>query len=194
MKYWMPLTLGTAIVAATLLLTHASAETTPPGQVDFGAFAPPENGSQFVEVNVPGSLLAMASRVVEKQEPQIAQLLGGLQLIHVNVIGLNDSNREEMQKRASRIGQEMDKKGWERIVAVRQQDQQVSVYLKTLNKDTVQGLVVMVMDGQNQAVFVNVVGNIKPEQLSLLGERLHIDPLKEAGKAAEKAESGAEKQ
>jgi len=62
-----------------------------------------------------------------------------------------------------------------------QRDQNVGVYLKTRDKDTVQGLVVVAMDGNNAAVFVNVVGDIKPEQLSMLGERLHIDPLKKLG-------------
>ena len=44
-----------------------------------------------------------------------------------------------------------------------------------------------VMDGTKQAVFVNVVGNIKPEQLALIGDRLNIEPLKKLGHpAAEK--------
>jgi hypothetical protein len=30
-----------------------------------------------------------------------------------------------------------------------------------------------------------VVGNIRPEQISMLGERLHMDELKKAGKAVE---------
>ncbi len=191
MKYLMPGTVGAAMVSC-FLLTHASAEGLPPGQVDFGAFSPPEAGGQFVEVNLPGSLISMAARLVEKQQPEVAQLLGCLHLVHVNVIGLDDSNRQEMEKRTERIRHELDSKGWERIVAVHQQEQTVSVYLKTASKDTVQGLVVMVVDAQKQAVLVNVVGDIKPDQLALLGERLHIDPLKEAGRAAQKAEAGGE--
>jgi hypothetical protein len=34
------------------------------------------------------------------------------------------------------------------------------------------------MEGNHQAVFVNIVGDIKPEQIAMIGERLHIDPLK----------------
>ena len=191
MKYLMPGTVGAAVVSC-FLLTHASAEGLPPGQVDFGAFSPPEAGGQFVEVTLPGSLISMAARLVEKQQPEVAQLLGGLHLVHVNVIGLDDSNRQEMEKRTERIRRELDSKGWERIVAVHQQEQTVSVYLKTANKDSVQGLVVMVVDAQKQAVLVNVVGDIRPDQLALLGERLHIDPLKEAGRAAQKAEAGVD--
>lgn len=192
MKYLMPGIVGAAMVSCCLL-TQASAEGLPPGQVDFGAFSPPETGGEFVEVNLPGSLIAMAARFVEKQQPDVAQLIGGLHLVHVNVIGLDDSNRQAVEKRTERIRHELDSKGWERIVAVHQSEQTVSVYLKTANKDTVQGLVVMVLDARKQAVFVNVVGDIKPEQLAALGERLHLDPLKQAGQAVEKAEDTAER-
>ncbi|HEV8494194.1 MAG TPA: DUF4252 domain-containing protein, partial [Candidatus Angelobacter sp.] len=77
--------------------------------------------------------------------------------------------------------------GWERIVKVQEKNQDVGVYLKTAaNKDTVQGVVVMVMDGKSEAVLINVVGDIKPEQLSMIGEKLHIDPLKKIGEKIEK--------
>src|SRR5947207_116168 len=53
---------------------------------------------------------------------------------------------------------------------------------------------VEVTEAERQAVFVNVVGNIKPEQLALLGEKLHIDPLKKIGKATHKDEDGERKE
>jgi len=43
------------------------------------------------------------------------------------------------------------------------------------------------MDGKGEAVFVNIVGEIKPEQLSMLADKFHIDPLKDfSGKAKKK--------
>jgi len=182
-----------AVILASSLAWNVWAESPLPGQVDFGVFAPPGGGGEFVEVNLTSSLISMAARFVEKEEPEVAQLLNGVQLVHVNVVGLNDANRSELEKRSEKIRKELDGKGWERIVSVQQQEQNVGVYLKTLNKDTVQGLVVMVMDGNKQAVFVNIVGDIKPDKLAVLGERLHIDPLKKLGHATQKAEEGAEK-
>jgi hypothetical protein len=35
---------------------------------------------------------------------------------------------------------------------------------------------------------VNIVGDIKPEQLALLGDKFHIDPLKKLGRPAEKTQ------
>jgi hypothetical protein len=185
MKYFIPTALGTVILSAAVA-AKVSAETLPPGQVDFGAFTPPGSNGEFVEVNVSSSLISLAAHFIEKDEPDVAKLLNGLQLVHVNVIGVNDENRADLESRAQKIRKQLDGHGWERVVMAQQQDQNVAVYLKTENKDTVQGLVVTVMDGNKQAVFVNVVGNIKPEQLSMIGERLHIEPLKKLGHANEK--------
>ena len=46
---------------------------------------------------------------------------------------------------------------------------------------------VTVLDGNKQeAVVVNVVGDIKPEQLAALGEAMNIEPLKKAGGSIKK--------
>lgn len=187
MKYFIPTALGTVVLSAAIA-SQAAAETLPPGQVDFGTFTPSASNGEFVEVNVTSSIISLAAHFVEKSEPDIAKLLNGLQLVHVNVIGVNDQNREDLENKAQKIRKQLEGHGWERVVMAQQQDQNVAVYLKTENKDTVQGLVVTVMDGNKQAVFVNVVGNIKPEQLALIGDRLNIEPLKKLGHPAENSE------
>lgn len=164
-----------ALIAASFNLY---AEDLPPGHVDFGAFSPPGSGGQFVEVNLTSNLISLAARFVENEDADIAKLIKGLHSIRVNVVGLNDQNRGELEERIQSVRQKLSGNGWERIVTAQQEGQDVGVYLKTKNSDTVQGLVVTVIEGKKQAVFVNVVGNIKPEQLSMLGEKFHIEPLK----------------
>ncbi len=163
------------------------------GQVDFGIFSPPKNGGEFVEVNLPANLIALATRVVEKQEPDIAHLLSGLQLVHVNVIGLDENNRPEIEQRVAKISKELAGKGWQRIVSAQQQGKAANIYLKMTDKGAVQGLVAMVMDGKEHAVFANIVGEIKPEQISMLADKLHIDALKHIGSDGKSREKSAEK-
>jgi hypothetical protein len=184
MKLFMPCVLATAILPLAVAF-NSFGEALPPGQVDFGTFTAGQGG-EFVEVNVTSSLISMATKFLEKDQPDIAQVLKGLQLVHVNVVGVNEENRSELEARVQGIRKDLESKGWERVVTVQEKAQDVGVYLKTQNKDTVQGLVVVVIDGTKEAVFVNVVGDIKPEQLSVLGEKLHIDPLKNIGDKLEK--------
>ena len=64
-----------AVVLASGLFLNVCAESLPPGQVDFGTFAPPGGGGEFVEVNLSSGLISLAAQFVEKQEPDVAQVL-----------------------------------------------------------------------------------------------------------------------
>lgn len=157
-----------------------------PGEVDFGTFTPSKGGREFVEVHVPTSLISLASKLVEKHEPDVAKLLAGIKQVKVNVIGLDDSNVEEFQQRAARIRTDLCARGWERIVTAQNQGQDVGVYLKMDKDSTIQGISVVVIEGGRQAVFANVVGNVTPEQLITIGDKLNLEPLKKAGEATQK--------
>jgi hypothetical protein len=176
--------LGAAMLAIGPALS-VKAENTPAGQVDFGKFVPPSTGAEFVEVNLTTSLISLASQLVEKEDAEIAHLLKTLTQVRVTAIGIDDENRADLKKRAQKIREELDSKGWERIVNAQKDEQSVGVFLKSRNKDTVEGIVVLATEGNKRAVFVNIVGDIKPEQIARLGEKLHIDPLKKVGEATQ---------
>jgi hypothetical protein len=120
----------------------------------------------------------MAARLIQKDEPDVAEMLRGLQLIRVNVIGLNEHNRAEIEKRVKNIRSQLDADGWEPVVTAQQPKEDVCIYVKTRGAEAVEGVVVTVLDGNKEAVLMNVVGNIKVEKLAVIGERLNIDPLK----------------
>ena len=162
------------------------AENTPPGYVDFGKFSPPSSGGEFVEVHITSNLISMVARLAEKNEPEIAELLRGLHRVRVNVIGLDDGNRAEMETRVKKIRSDLDAQGWERIVTAQKKDEDVGVYLKTRGEEAVEGVVVTVIESNREAVFINIVGNIKPEKIAVIGERFNIEPLKKIGQAVEK--------
>lgn len=176
MKLMKTLTVGLLVLPVALGI-NAGAASLLPGQVDFGQFTP-ANGAEFVEVNLPGSLISLAAKFVEKQEPDVAKLLNGIKMVRVNVLGLNDQNHADVEARAKSVCATLGSSGWERLVTVMNEGQDVSVYLKMDEKSAIQGLTVVVVEGKKQAVFVNIVGDIRPEQLTMLGERLQIEPLK----------------
>lgn len=172
--------LASALIAVAPALT-TRAES--PGLVDFGKFTAPGNGSEFVEVQVRSNLLNFAATLVEKEEPDAAKLLRSVQLVRVNVVGLNDTNREEMQKRVKDIRTNLEGRGWERNVNVQGKDgEDVGVYIQMQGGTALAGVAVTVIDRQN-VVLVNLVGDIRPEQIAALGEKLNIQPLKKIGEA-----------
>ena len=101
MKNLLCHSLAVAVIAAGVSL-NVLAEP-PSGQVDFGKLAMPGNGGEFVEIQVNSNLLSLAAKLVEKQQPDAAKLLRGVQLVRVNVIGLTDENRDEMTNHVRQI-------------------------------------------------------------------------------------------
>lgn len=189
MKTAIP-SLAVTAVLALFLTTRAGAESVPAGHVDFGTFRPPASGGEFVEVNLSSGILAIAARLVPREEADVARVLSGLHQVRVNVIGLDDGNRAEIVERIGKIRAALTAQGWERIVTAQKKAEDVGIYLKTQGKESIAGLAVIVLEGK-EAVFVNVVGDIRVEDLAVIGERLHIDPLTKIGRGTEKKSSAA---
>jgi Domain of unknown function (DUF4252) len=159
-----------------------------PGYVDFGKFTPPGDGGQFVEVQISSNLLALTGQVLEKQQPDAAKLLRSVQSVHVNVLGLTDENRAEVTARVRQIRHDLAHQGWEQNVMVQEKDgQDVGIYTKTRGGEALAGLVITVIEPKGEVVLINIVGDIRPEQVAALGEKLNVKPLKEIGAALKDA-------
>jgi len=174
-------TLAVAVLAAGVSFNVLA--DPPSGQVDFGKFIPP-GGGEFVEIQVNSNLLSLAAQAVEKQQPDVARLLRSVQIVHVNVIGLTDGNRVELEKRVRQIRHDLDSQGWDHNVAVQEKNgQDVGIYTKTRGGEALAGLAITVIEPKKQVVLVNIVGDIRPEQVAALGDKLDIKPLKDIGAA-----------
>ena len=173
-----------AVVAAGLSLNAYAGSNS--GEVDFGKFTAPGKGGEFVEVQIKSNLLSLAAQLLDKEQPEAAKLIRSVRLVRVNVIGLTDQNRDEMEKRVQKIRDDLEEKGWERNVNVQGKDgEDVGVYTKTRGLEALAGVAVTVVDSEN-LVLVNVVGDISPDQVASLGESLNIKPLKKVGDAIKK--------
>jgi hypothetical protein len=159
------------------------------GFVDFGTLNP-TGDNQFVEVNIKSNLIAMVASLTKKSEPEVTQVIEGLKQIRVNVVGLSKENRDDMKKRITNIRETLDKGGWERIVTAVEKNQDIGVFLKTKDAKTVEGVCVTVME-KDQLVLINVVGNIQPEKLAVVGERFDLEPLKHVPARPHKAPKAA---
>jgi hypothetical protein len=170
-----------AMLAGGLALSTLAGPS--PGEVDFSKFAPAGQGAKFIEINVKSTLISLAAKFVEEDEPETAQLLRAVRLVRVNVIGLNDQNRDGLLKQIQEVRAELDKAGWERIVAAQERNgEDVGIYVKTRGEEALEGFVVTVVDGRKkEAVLINVVGDIRPDQVAAVGKALSIDPLKQVG-------------
>ncbi len=171
----------TAGVAAFSIFTASIVAANPAGYIDFGSFSP-EVGEEYVEVDINKGLLKLASTFAKHEDPEVAEIISNLERVRVNVFGMDDSNRTDVTNRIETVRTKLDEQGWARVVTVREKGgDNVAVFVKQNDDESIHGLVVTVIGGNGEAVLVNVVGDVKLNQIAKLGERLDIDPLRELG-------------
>lgn len=168
-----------ATVTFSFALVAASFAADEPGYVDIGDLVPSSRG-EFVEVNLSPALLKFAARIAKRHEPDAAQIVGDIKRLRINVVDLDDGNREETIAKIEAVRAKLERQGWTRMVTVRERDDgdNVAVFAKMQSEDVIDGLVVTVIDRGGQAVFVNLVGNISADKIGALADKYDIEPLR----------------
>ncbi len=170
-------TFAAATFALALGASALAAEE--PGYVDIGQMLPSSDG-KFVEVNLSPALLKFAARIAKHHEPDAAEIVGDIKRIRVNVVGLDDTNRDETIAKIENVRAKLEQQGWTRMVTVREGDDgdNVAVFAKVRDDENIDGVVVTVIDRKGEAVFVNIVGNISADKIGALAEKYDIEPLR----------------
>lgn len=164
-----------SLLALPLIATEDTGSTS--AAIDFGTFTPPEEGT-FVEIKVNRSLINMAARLAKDSEPEMARILEGLRSLRINVMEFDQPDGRNVKSRIQSIRKELEAHEWEQVVCVKEEKEDVGIYVKLNGEDSVEGVAVTVIE-EHQAVLIHVDGSIRPEELAQLGERLNLEPLKQ---------------
>lgn len=178
MKSALRSTLLAAACAAGLAFTLPSARAAEPGFVDFSPLLAGSSSTRNVEINLPEPLLNFAATIAKSQDADTAALINGLKQIRVHVLGLDDRNRVDLTDRIQKIRTELAAQGWHRAINVQDEGDDVSILVKIGPNSAIEGLTITVLSKDDDAVFVNIVGNIDPSRIAAIGEKYGIDPLK----------------
>jgi len=169
--------LGGALAGPAAALTEAEIKKLP-GYVDFDAMKLFEGQEAKVEVYLKDPMLELVSKFVKSEDPELFEVLAKLKLVRVQIFEVDHVQAQKVSEVTTATAKQLDGKGWERIVRVREDDEHVDVYLKPSKEyEWLDGLVVMVVDGGDEAIFVNIVGQIHPDDISKLAEHFDIDEL-----------------
>ncbi|NNK37861.1 MAG: DUF4252 domain-containing protein, partial [Xanthomonadales bacterium] len=71
------------------------------------------------------------------------------------------------------ISAQLSDRGWESVVTVNSEDEQVRIFMM-ISDDRVEGITVMAVE-PTEAVFVNVIGNINPAELERVMDNFEVD-------------------
>ena len=138
----------------------------------------PSLDREYVEVNLDRSLIELAVGIVGSKEPALGALLEEIQRVNVRVIGLDETNRTASLQRIYEIRSNLEADGWSTIVTVSEGNNgdNVSV-LALVDGDSINGLVVTVIDSEDEIVVLDISGRVRTEQIAELVERLNIEEL-----------------
>lgn len=149
-----------------------------PGYVDFAALEMFANQEAKVEVYLKTPLLKLAADFTKSEDPELYEILSKLKLVRVLVYDIDSKLARELADASARTAKDLDGRGWERIVRVREESERVDIYLRPSDKyESIEGIAVMVVSEDDEAIFVNIVGEIHPDDISRLGEHFDIDEL-----------------
>ena len=170
------------IFAALFLLVNlATAQeknySNEPGYLDFGSFEQFEDNEQVTEVVIEENLLRMVSKLAGNEDPGLKELLSGLKLIRVNTFGLTNADGKSLENRIEKLNKNLMNSKWDRIVRTKDRGEMANVYIKTDGNDNIVGLVVMALDPNGEAAFVNIVGRIDLETIGRLSDKFDIPSL-----------------
>lgn len=177
--------------AALLLLFATAAWAQPareeilkhPGYFDFGDISEYSDGEELVEIDLTQPLLSFVGRLAEGEEPELADLLSELLLVNVRVFSYDRRDEADLADHMETIADRLRSGSWQNIVRVRGTET-VNVFVQIQNQDgdpedmILSGLAVLAMEDE-EAVFVNVVGNFGMEEISRVGRHFDIPHMRE---------------
>ncbi len=147
------------------------------GYVDFGNLSVFENSETVTEVLIEKNLLNMVAKMSKSEEPDLFKLLAGLKLIKVNVYEVDSLTFTKAADKVEKLSNELSSDGWDRLVRTKGKNENASVLIKTQGENNIVGLVVMSVDKNGEATFVNIVGKIDLETIGSLSGKFDIPEL-----------------
>jgi len=148
-----------------------------PGYIDLDTIEDWFDREASIIVNVKGALLKLVAEASRYEDPELADLLHKLKSVQVRGYDLRRVDFEDVQERTRTLARRLENEGWDTVVRVRDDDEDVNIHVR-VDDGAIAGMFVMVISpDDDETVFVNIVGQIDPEQIGRIGRKFDIDPL-----------------
>lgn len=150
-----------------------------PGYVDFSGINFPADAEETVEVTIRGPILKFVANITHDEDRSLSRVLAQLHLIRVNTCSVENSDLKKLRDEIRKMESKLKKEKWEKIVRVTKRDEHVNIFVKSSNSNHFDGLVIMAVDDDDEAVFVNIVGEVDWETLGKIGRKFEIEKLED---------------
>jgi len=127
---------------------------------------------RVMSLSIGPTLLRFAAKYID-DDPEIRDLLRSLDGVRVRIYEI-DGNPQRVAARIGTMSEHLQSEGWEPVVLVREKNEETHMLLR-MSGDRIQGMTVLTTDGYSEAVVVNLMGDIRPEQFGDVMVALNVD-------------------
>lgn len=125
-----------------------------------------------INLSIGPTVLRFAANHID-DDPETAELLRSLDGVRIRIYEI-DGDAARVASRLQRMSEHLRADGWEPVLLVREQDQEVHMLLKTRH-GRIRGLTLLTSDGAKEAVVINLIGDIQPARFGDVMLALEID-------------------
>lgn len=171
-----------ALLAALPVLVATPALAAPPpadlsahpGFVDFPALGLEGADEPTLRIALHGPLLRLVARATEGDESGFSELIAKLEGIRATIFELPPARRGSYRRQANAIADRLARDGWSTVVEMRDGNSLSFIQVRMAG-ERVEGLAVLFVEADGTAGFINVVGDVSPEELGRLGRTFDLD-------------------
>ena len=120
-----------------------------------------------------GKGMLWLSSLVMWMDGDVSGLLSGVDAARIEVYQLNHNPAPALNA-VRNASKRLQAQGWEPVVSVNDENEQTRILVK-VDEDSIKGVVVMSVESGHEATFINVVGDIAPDQIMKLSRKMDIN-------------------
>jgi hypothetical protein len=161
--------------------------TSYPGYIDLSEINIPESAGKATEITIGPSLIKMVSQLAEEGDNNIDINLTGCVSIQVKTFDIDSIVSEEIRPAIERIEMKLQKENWKQIIRVKEGNELTNIsMLFDEDKNKTLGMLIMCLEPDDEASFINIVGDIDLNKLGNIGKCLDGSTLDSLKKILEK--------
>lgn len=165
---------GFAVLLCATLFLYACGITAPrssDGWADLDSLGMADT-DRVLSLSIGPALLHFAANHID-DDPETKALLKSLDGVRVRIYEI-DGDPLRVAARMNSMSSRLQADGWEPVVLIREEQEAVHMLMR-VNDQRISGMTVLVSDGESEAVIVNLMGDIQPEQFGDVMVALDVD-------------------
>jgi hypothetical protein len=132
----------------------------------------PADTNRVLSLSIGPALLRFAANHID-DDPETRELLRGLDGVRIRIYEI-DGDAARVAHRMDNMSEKLQAAGWEQVMLVRSEGEQAHMLMRVADEH-ICGMTVLVSDGDAEAVVINLMGEIRPEQFGNVMVALDVD-------------------